>query len=126
MDPIPLDRLTEYYATANAYVTPALREHYSLALAQAAICGLPMISTDHVGAVKDYLVDGEPGFIVPAGDSQALAAAMARLMTHRNLAKVMGEKAAALAKHRTVTWAAEQLEAAVFQAIDISRQRKSR
>jgi glycosyltransferase involved in cell wall biosynthesis len=126
LDPIPPDRLTEYYAAADSYVTPALGEHYSLALAQAAICGLPMISTDQVGAVKDYLLDGETGFIVPAGDSQALAAAMARLITSRDLAKEMGEKAAALAKHRTVTWAAEQLEAAVFQGIDISKRRKSR
>ena len=126
LDPVPLDRLTEYYAAADSYVTPALGEHYSLALAQAAICGLPMISTDHVGAVKDYLQDGETGFIVPAGDSQALADAMARLIASRDLAKQMGEKAAALAKHRTVTWAAEQLEAAVFQAIDISKRRKSR
>jgi len=117
LDPVPLNRLTDYYVAADTYVTPALREHYSLALAQAAICGLPMISTDRVGAVKDYLLDGKTGFIVPAGDSQALAAAMARLVTSRDLAKDMGEKAALLSKHRTVTWAAEQLEAAVILAL---------
>ena len=124
LDPVPPDRLTDYYAAADIYITPALGEHYSLALAQAAICGLPMISTDRVGAVKDYLLDGETGFIVPAEDSQALAAAMARLIASRDLAKEMGEKAAASAKHRTITWAAEQLEAAAFQAIDISKRGK--
>lgn len=98
-----------------------LRENYSLALAQAAICGLPMISTDRVGAVRDYLVEGETGFLVPPGDSQALASAMMRLITSPGLAGVLGKKAAARSKHRTVTWAAEQLEAAVFRAIDIAK-----
>jgi hypothetical protein len=44
-----------------------------------------------------------------------------RLVASRNLAKAMGEKAAVLSKHRTVTWAAEQLEAAVLRAVDLSR-----
>lgn len=123
-DPIPMDRLTDYYVAADTYVTPALRENYSLALAQAAICGLPMISTNRVGAVGDYLVEGETGFLVPPGDNQALADAMARLITSRDLAKDMGEKAAALAKHRTITWAAEQLEAAVFLAMNNSSKPK--
>lgn len=125
LDPVHPDRLADYYTAADGYVTAALGEHYSLALAQAAICGLPMISTDRVGAVQDYLLDGETGFIVPAGDSQALATAMARLSGARDLAKEMGEKAAAVAKHRTVTWAAEQLEAAAFQAVDTFKRRKS-
>jgi glycosyltransferase involved in cell wall biosynthesis len=121
VDPVPMDQLADYYVAADTYVTAALRENYSLALAQAAICGLPMISTNRVGAVSDYLVEGETGFLVPPGNSQALADAMVRLVASRNLAKAMGEKAAVLSKHRTVTWAAEQLEAAVLRAVDLSR-----
>jgi glycosyltransferase involved in cell wall biosynthesis len=117
LNPVPMADLTDYYVAADTYVTAALREHYSLALAQAAICGLPMISTDRVGAVKDYVLEGETGLIVPTGNHQALAAAMARLASSRDLAQIMGQRAIALSKRRTITWAAEQLEAAVFQAV---------
>ena len=120
LDPMPQDALTEYYAASDAYIMPALRENYSLALAQAAICGLPMISTDRVGAVKDYVVQGHTGYIIPAGDSHAMSAAMMRLATSRDQAQAMGKNAATIAGQRTIAWAAEQLEAAVFKALDLS------
>jgi len=118
LDPLPMNQLTGYYVASDAYVTAALCENYSLALAQAAICGLPLISTDQVGAAKDYLVEGITGFVVPPGDSQAFAAAMQNLLTSKGLASAMGQEAAVLARPRTIAWGAEQLETAVFRALD--------
>ena len=41
--------------------------------------GLPLVLSDRVGAAYDLLRDGENGFLVPAGDVAAAAAALGRL-----------------------------------------------
>jgi glycosyltransferase involved in cell wall biosynthesis len=121
LEPMPMERLTDYYLAADAYVMPALFERYSLALAQAAICGLPIVSTEKVGGVKDYVKDGFSGYLVPPGDSKALMEAMWRIMTLKDEAVAMARNAFQLAKSRTISWAAEQLEAAVFEALETKK-----
>lgn len=116
--PMPMQKLTDYYLAADAYVMPALFERYSLALAQAAICGLPMISTERVGAVKDYIQEGYSGYIVPPGNDQALMEAMERTATNRDEARALGRNASLASRWRPISWAAEQLESAVFKALE--------
>ena len=115
-DPIPIEQITQYYTAADAYVLPSVNETYSLALAHAAVSSLPMITTDRVGAAADYVLDGETGYIVPAGDARALANAIAQLSSNVSLARRMGERAYQVSLRRTTQWAAEQLEAAVYTA----------
>ena len=50
---------------------------------------LPVVSTN-VAAVSEMIVDKETGFIVPAGDSVALAQKMAYLLDNPKLAREMG------------------------------------
>ncbi|HEU0230498.1 MAG TPA: glycosyltransferase family 4 protein [Burkholderiaceae bacterium] len=57
---------------------------------EAAAAGLPVIGTD-VGGVSEMLREGETGWLVPVGDTQALRAALERLVDDRALRKRMGE-----------------------------------
>ena len=56
-------------------VLPSLREGLPLVVLEAAARGMPMVASD-VGAVSDIVVQGETGFLVPAGDVAALRGAL--------------------------------------------------
>jgi glycosyltransferase involved in cell wall biosynthesis len=78
-------RLREAYAASDVLIVPSIatrtfREPWGLVVNEAMNRGLPVIASDAVGAAAGGLVrDGVNGLIVPAGDSAALAAAIARL-----------------------------------------------
>ena len=59
--------------------------------------GLAVVATP-VGAVPDIVRDGETGLLVPAGDVEALTAALTRLAEDKPLRDRLG--AAALQLHR--------------------------
>lgn len=48
-------------------------------LVEAAFCGIPVIATP-IGAITDVVIDGDTGLIVPVGDAEALAAAIATVL----------------------------------------------
>jgi colanic acid/amylovoran biosynthesis glycosyltransferase len=58
---------------------------------EAMAAGLPVISTN-VAAVSEMIADEQTGFIVPEGDSGALAQKMAFLLDNADLARSMGAK----------------------------------
>lgn len=61
---------------ARALVMPSLvHEQSPRVLIEAMACGLPVIATRH-GALAEAVQDGQTGWLVPSGDTPALAAAM--------------------------------------------------
>ena len=50
---------------------------------------LPLVGFD-VGGVREYLIDGENGILVPEGDIEAFAGALSRLLSDRDLARRLG------------------------------------
>ena len=65
---------------ADALVLPSYyREGMPRVLLEGMAMGLPIITTDSVGC-RDTVEDGHNGFIVPTGDTRALAAAMLRFV----------------------------------------------
>lgn len=116
LPPMRIDEVGALYCASDAYVLPSVAETYSLALAHAAILGLPIIATDHVGAVDDYVVEGETGTIVRAGAVDELSRRMLEMAVDPRAASEMGRRAAILAKHRSVSWAAAELESAILCA----------
>ncbi|MCZ2155845.1 MAG: glycosyltransferase, partial [Bryobacterales bacterium] len=61
---------------ADGFVLSSVVEGLPLVLIEAALAGLPAVATD-VGGVREILLDGESGFVVPPKDPVALARAMA-------------------------------------------------
>jgi len=66
---------------SSCFVLPTRVEPYGLVLHEAAMAGLPIISTDTAGAAPTMLQDGYNGWTVPGGDAPGLARAMARMST---------------------------------------------
>lgn len=77
--------------SAAALVTPQWDEPYGLVVAEAMVCGTPVVAFARGGVPE--IVDDRSGRLVPAGDVAAMAAAipqaltMSRLAVHRQAAK---------------------------------------
>ena len=57
---------------------------------QALACGTPLVTAD-TPAARELLTDGESALLVPAGDPEALAAAVRRLAADAELARTIGD-----------------------------------
>ena len=85
------DALPRFFAQADAFVLPSRYDGWGVVVNQALGAGLPIIASDCVGAAHDLVREGENGFTFPAGDANALAAAMLRYATNPELARTHGE-----------------------------------
>lgn len=74
---IQQEQLPALYGACSAFVLPSVREGMGLVLAEALLCGAPVIST-RSGGVTDNVRDGETGLLFPERDAPALADALER------------------------------------------------
>jgi glycosyltransferase involved in cell wall biosynthesis len=63
-------------------------------------CGTPVVGT-RVGGLQTLIEDGESGLLVPAGDYQALAEAIAQVLTDHRLRTHLAHGARDRAEHFT-------------------------
>ena len=85
------ERIVELYSEAELAVVPSLYEGFSLPAIEAMCSGTPLVSTDG-GALPEVTgIDGETTLRCPAGDSDALAAAIARGLDSQELRDRIGE-----------------------------------
>lgn len=63
----------------DAYLMPSFREGFGLALAEAMVSGVPVI-TSHYGGMRELVPDEEYGFLVDAASIDSIATAMSRLL----------------------------------------------
>jgi len=73
------DHLRRIYQTANAAVltSTSRAEAFGLAIAEAQACGVPAVTTAVGTGTEQTVADGVSGRVVPAGDPEATAAAVA-------------------------------------------------
>jgi glycosyltransferase involved in cell wall biosynthesis len=76
-DPSPL------LGAADVAVCSSRTEGLPAALIEAGMTGLPVVTTD-VGLVREIVVDGETGFVVPYGTARGLADAIGRALEERD------------------------------------------
>lgn len=68
----------ELLAAADCFLLTSVSEGIPVTLIEAMFARLPVVATN-VGGIGEVVVDGETGFLAPAGDDAALAAAVLRL-----------------------------------------------
>lgn len=66
-------KLSAYFYAADLFVLPTREDIWGLVINEAFAYGLPVITTDRCGAGVEMITDGKEGFIVPIGDSKAIA-----------------------------------------------------
>lgn len=96
------------------------KEGWGLTNVEAEACATPVVASASPG-IRESVRHGETGFLVPHGDTAAMAAAFRRIAGSRKLVAEMGAKARAFAE--TFTWAraAEETEAHLVQLLQPGR-----
>ncbi|WP_329623487.1 glycosyltransferase [Streptomyces sp. NBC_01255] len=79
------------YRELSVVAISSEREGRPMALAEAAACGVPCVSFDVSGGVRELVDDGVTGTLVPPGDVPGLAAAFGELMDDAGLRRRYGE-----------------------------------
>jgi glycosyltransferase involved in cell wall biosynthesis len=83
------EEINHLYAESAVAVVPSLYEGFGLPAVEAMAAGIPLVSSDG-GALAEVVADG--GLQVPAGDSEALAKTLERVLTDPALATRLGEQ----------------------------------
>jgi polysaccharide export outer membrane protein len=75
LESVPEDEMDLWYRACDAVVLPYTRLYQSAVLTQACIHRRAVVATA-VGSIPELVLHGETGWVVPAGDSGALASAL--------------------------------------------------
>jgi glycosyltransferase involved in cell wall biosynthesis len=85
--------LAQYYRAADLLLHAARADTFPLVVLEALACGTPVIATD-VGGVGEQIVAGESGWLVPLGDSAAMAERLSALAADPAQTRRLGAAAA--------------------------------
>jgi len=75
---------------------------------------MPILASDEIGSVADLVVDGDNGLLFPAGDVDALTAALRKLVAEPKLIETMGKRSLA----RIKDWNYDRCVAGLRAAVD--------
>ncbi len=106
--------ISKVYFAADFLVLPsAWGETWGLVLNEGMNFGLPVVTSDRVGAAVDLVREGKNGFIVPNQDVDALAAALAQLVEDADLRFRFGQQSREIIED----WGLDETVAGIANAI---------
>lgn len=92
IDPCDHSQVLDWLRGLDAFVLPSMSEGCPNILMEAMACGLPCVAT-RVGACPELIEPGVSGLLAPAGDSRALAEALAWIADQPEAAAGLGRGA---------------------------------
>ena len=98
------------FRRAWVHVLTSPKEGWGISNLEAAACGTPTVASDSPG-LRDSVVDGETGYLVPHGDVGALAGRLRAILEDEALRRRLGAGALAFARRFTWERAADETEA---------------
>lgn len=105
--------LPEVYAACDLFVLPSEHEPWGLIVNEVMSTGLPVVVSEEVGCVPDLVADGVNGYCFPAGDVEALAGAIERIIGDEETLRRMGRESMATME----TWSYEQCRQGVLETV---------
>lgn len=109
-------QLPPVYCASDWLVLPSLYEPFGLVVNEAMLCGCPTVVSDRVGAKYDLVREQETGYVFPAGDVDALAAILRRVLPDSDKRRQMG----AAARKRMETWSPREYVDALAGAVKLA------
>ncbi|WP_045835450.1 glycosyltransferase family 4 protein [Hyphomicrobium sp. 99] len=107
---IPRAEVRKEFGAADVFVLPTLCDSFALVHLEAMACGVPVITTPNCGSVVRNGIDG---LIVPIRSATAIAEAIERIVTDRNLRENMSRNA----RERAASFTLKQYEDRLVGAI---------
>jgi glycosyltransferase involved in cell wall biosynthesis len=96
---IPQRDLPRFYHMADLFISPSHVDGSSVSLMEALACGLPCLVSD-IPANKEWVTEGENGWLFPDGDAGALAAKIIQVLEQPKGLKRVGDAARIIAEQR--------------------------
>ena len=96
------DELVAYYAAADLFVLPTREDIWGLVINEAMAYGLPVVSTDRCISALEMVKNGENGYIVPVGDSEALAEKISEVLVAEGKKELFFESSRKTAQKYTI------------------------
>ena len=117
---IAREDMASLYQAADFAVLPSRQEPFATVFLEAMACGLACIGSND-GGTPEIIVDSQTGFLVPPGDSRALAEKAAWLAGHPGQAQAMG-RAGRERVERKFAWprVAERIQEAYRLAVGLA------
>lgn len=81
----------KFLVAADVFILPSMREGLPLSVLEAMAAGLPVVAT-RVGDVPRILEEGKTGLLIPPGDPQALAGAIAQVVSNPSRAALLAHR----------------------------------
>ncbi|MRR20910.1 glycosyltransferase family 1 protein [bacterium] len=103
-------------AASSVYVLPSYREGTPRTVLEAMAMGRPVVTTDAPGC-RETVRDGDNGFLVPVGDSEALAKAMERFILQPELICRMGRRSREIAVEK---YDVHKVNAVIIEAMGLA------
>lgn len=95
-----LSDIENYFNAIDVFVLPARIEEFGRVVLEAMGCGLPVVTTDKVGA-GELLTDASAKFVIPSQNISALSRALSELIVKPELRSYLGELNARLAREQS-------------------------
>jgi len=110
------ERKVELFRRAWVHVLTSPKEGWGIANLEAAACGTASVASDAPG-LRESVVPGQTGFLVPHGDVERLAEALGTLLREPGVREGMSRRAAAFARGFSWDASAEAMEAYIRRVV---------
>jgi colanic acid/amylovoran biosynthesis glycosyltransferase len=100
---------------ADVFCLPSFAEGLPVSIMEAMAVGVPVVTT-YISGIPELVVNDRTGWVVPAGDVDALAAAIASALTSPERDLIVGRAREAVAAAHDIRRNAVALEAALRRA----------
>jgi glycosyltransferase involved in cell wall biosynthesis len=118
---VPLAEVEKYYCRASIFCLPTRLEPFGIVFLEAFAHKLPVVAT-RIGAIPDFVIPGESGYLVEPGEIDGLAQALNQLLGDPEKCRTWGRKGYEIVQEN-YTWekVGQRLHETISMALSVRR-----